>query len=178
MAINRKTELIIDRRFDPNRCQHTINGRVHVLHCHHYLSLYTQLAEDCGMLDARKLLTEVAEDTFYEVLADYYREHGLESVADRITIAEQYYALTGLGQMRVLAAGRDSGEVELLHSHADGGWIKKWGKREKPVNYITCGYIAALFAAIFGLPSRSFAAMETASIVSGAERSEFVVAAR
>ena len=111
MATNKKTDLIIERRFDPIRCQHTVNGHVHVLHCHHYLSLYSQLAEDCGMLDARKLLTEVAEDTFYGVLAGYYREHNLEGVADRIAIAEQYYAFTGLGQMKVLAAGRDSGEV-------------------------------------------------------------------
>jgi hypothetical protein len=175
MAITKKTELIIEREFDPVRCRHTVNGRTSVLHCHHYISLYTQLAEDCGMLDARKLLKEVTEDTFYDVLSAYYKKHDLAGLGDRISIGEQYYAFCGLGQMNVLAAGPESGEVELIHSHADAGWIKKWGPREKPVNYVTCGYIAGLFAAAFDLAPRSFEAREMASIVAGAERSLFVV---
>jgi hypothetical protein len=178
MAIDKKTEFIVERSFDPVRCRHTVNGQVNVLHCHHYLSLYAQLAEDCGMLDARKLLKETAEDAFYRVLSDYYRQNGVESTGDRIAIAEQYYSFCGLGSLKVLAAGQDSGEVELTHSHVDSGWIKKWGNRSKPVNYVTCGYIDALFAAVFGLQPRSFEATETASIVAGAERSEFVVTAR
>ena len=79
----------------------------------------------------------------------------------------------GLGKLQVVCGGSDSGEVELHHSHVDQGWIKKWGKRDKPVNSIGAGYIAALFAAGFDLPPRAFAVTETASIVSGAPRSVF-----
>src|SRR5579872_1825608 len=101
MPIYTDTELIIERRYDPWRARHTVNGVTHVLHCHHYIGLYTQLAEDCGMLDGRKLLAEVAEDAFYTMLAGYFKDHGITRLADRIALAEQYYAFSGLGKMKI-----------------------------------------------------------------------------
>lgn len=177
MAILKKTEIVLDHRFDPKSCRHSLNGKVSVLHCHHYATLYTQLADDCGMLDGKKLLTDVAEDTFYGALCAYYKEHEVTELAARITIAEQYYAACGLGKMNVLAAGESSGEIELLHSHVDEGWLKKWGPRDKPVNYISCGFMAGMFSALFNKAPRAYRASETASIVAGAERSKIEVAA-
>jgi len=173
MAVSRKTELIIDHRFDRKTCRHTLNGKVVVLHCHHYASLYSQLADDCGLLDARKLLAEVTEDTFHEILSDYFRQHEIDLIDDRISIAEQYYAAIGLGRMSVLCAGPEAGEVELIRSHIDEGWIKKWGKSDKSINFITCGYVAALMSSVFGKTTRSFQVMETESILAGAARSRF-----
>jgi len=169
--------LELNRKFDPKSCRHLNNGQVSVLHCHHYASLYSQLADDCGMLDAKKLLAEVAEDTVYQTLHDYYKANDVTDIADRVAIAEQYYAAAGMGRMKILCAGPDSGEVELTSSHVDEGWIKKWGNRDKPVNFITSGYISGAFSAIFGKLARSFAANETASIVAGAPASRFEVAA-
>ncbi len=173
MAISKKVELELEHRFDPRTCRHTLNGVTVVLHCHHYASLYSQLADDVGMLDGRRLLAQVAEDSFGSLLADYYAAHGLARVEDRIAIAEQYYAALGLGRMRVMSAGPDSAEVELARSHVDEGWIRKWGHRDKPVNFITSGYVAGMMAAVFGCPPRSFAGTETQSLVSGAARSTF-----
>ena len=177
MVVERQTEIVFDHKFDRKRCRHILNGKVHVLHCHHYATLYSRLADDCGMLDGKKLLAEVAEDTFTDLLSGYFKEHCIKNIADRIAIAEQYYAATGLGQMKVLCAGYESGEVELLHSHLDEGWIKKWEKKENPVNFMTCGYIAAMFNAVFELPRRSFRVKEMEGIVTGAERSKFNVVA-
>lgn len=174
MPIYTDTELIIERRYDPWRARLTVNGATHVLHCHHYLSLYTQLAEDCGMLDGAKLLAEVAEDAFYSMLAGYFQDHRITILGDRIALAEQYYAFSGLGRMKITAAGPDSGVVELESSHVDAGWLKKWGARAKPVNHVTRGYVAATFAAVFELPSRTWRVGERESIVSGAERSIFI----
>jgi len=177
MAVFKKTEIQLEHKFDSKTCRHTLNGRVSVLHCHHYASLYSQLADDCGMLDGKKLLAEVTEDTFSAVLADYYEEYAICDVADRISIAEQYFAATGLGKMKVTCAGPESGAVVLEQSHVDLGWVKKWGQRDKPVNFIGCGYIAGMFAAVFGKSTRSFHVKETQSIVSGAEQSLFSVVA-
>jgi len=173
MPVIQETELRLERRFDPRPCRHFLNGDVYVLHCHHYATLYSQLADDCGMLDGRKLLAEVAEDTFFDELGNYYDKHGVTDTADRIALAEQYYAVTGLGQMHVRCAGPAGAEVELSHSHVDEGWIKKWGQRDKPVNFITQGYIAGALAAIFGRPRRSYVVVETESLVKGDERSRF-----
>ena len=175
MAVMKKTEIVLDHKFDSRTCRHTLNGFVSVLHCHHYATLYCQLADDCGMLDGKKLLAECAEDTFVDVLRGYYQEHAVTDVADRIAIAEQCYTAAGLGKMHVTCAGAESGEVDLLHSHVDEGWIKKWGQRDKPVNFITSGYVAALFSAVFDQPVRTYVVNEIASLVSGAERSKFTV---
>ncbi len=176
MPVTQQSDIQLDHEFNRERCRHFLNGEVYVLHCHHYAALYSQLADDCGMLDGKKLLSEVAEDTFYDELSKYYREHDITGTADRIAIAEQYYARIGLGKMNVLCAGTDGGEVELRHSHVDDGWIKKWGKRDKPVNFITQGYIAGLLSAVFGKPRRSYAVVETESIVKGNQRSLFQAA--
>ncbi|MBN2083178.1 hypothetical protein JW859_13350 [bacterium] len=175
MAVIKKTEIELVHKFNSQTCRHTLNGHTSVLHCHHYATLYSRLADDCGMLDGRKLLFECAEDSFLEVLCSYYAEQGIDSIEDRIAIAEQYYAVTGLGKMNIKCAGAESGEVELLHSHVDEGWIKKWGKRDSAVNFITCGYIAAVFSAVFDHPARSYTVAEFASLVKGDERSRFNV---
>jgi len=178
MPVLEQVQLVLDHQFNQDTCRHTMNGEVMVLHCHHYATLYTQLAEDCGMLDGKKLLTEVSQDTYYDTLSAYFNKHGVTDVSDRISIAEQYYAtVAGLGQMHVLCAGPDGGEVELSHSHVDEGWIKKWGKRSTGCNYITCGYIAGMFAAVFNLNPRAYTAHEIESIVCGADRSRFQIVA-
>ncbi|MGQ9455687.1 MAG: hypothetical protein ACUVRS_04000 [Armatimonadota bacterium] len=93
-----KVEMILDRRFDPRSWKHFMNGDVQVLHCHHYSTLYTQLADDCGMLDAKKLLKEVAEDTFFNTMSKYFTEHEIYTIQDRISIVEQYYSVCGLAK--------------------------------------------------------------------------------
>jgi hypothetical protein len=146
-----------------------------VLHCHHFATLTTQLANDCGLLDGKKLLAECAEDTFYSLLISYYAEHAVTALAERIAVAEQYFSAMGLGKLAVKYAGPYSGTVELEHSHVDEGWLKKWGRANKPVNHIGCGYITALFSAVYDRPRRDFQARETQSIAQGAEVSIITV---
>ncbi len=172
------TELKLEHYFDRKNCRHFVNGNSSVLHCHHYATLYTQLAEDCEMLDGVKLLAECAEDCFYETLTSYFKNNEIDKIKDRIKIAQEYYVASGLGRMIVKYAGTESGEVILEHSHVDEGWIKKWGKREKPVNYIACGYISGMFSAIFDSPVRTYEVHEITGIVSGAENSVFNVVLR
>ena len=177
MAVFKTTEIKLDHVFDGKECRHYTNGHVSVLHCHHYATLYSQLADDCGMLDGKKLLAEVAEDIFMEVLKSYYEDHGITDLRERIAIGEQYFAASGLGMLEVICLGDESGAVEMTRSHVDQGWVKKWGTREKPVNFIGCGYIAGMFAAVLDKPARSFRVEELQSLVSGAECSKFNVVA-
>ena len=178
MTKYKKTELVLDKTFDAQSCRHQIAGITAVLHCHHYTALYSQLAMDCSMLDAKALLAECSEDAWEWFLSGYYRTQGITSIAERIALAEQTYAAAGLGRLRVTCAGPESGEVTLDHSHVDSGWIKKWGQSSAPVNYIGAGFIAALFAAVFDRQVRTFVATETQSIVSGASCSRFTVVVR
>lgn len=65
----------------------------------------------------------------------------------------------------------------MSSSHIDQAWLRKWGQRPMPVNFVGQGYLAALFAAVYGRPVRSYTVNEYASIVAGAEQSLFAVVA-
>ena len=158
-----------------DRGRHIAEGKTLVLHCHHFAALTTQLANDCSLLNAKKLLAECAEDAFHTVLTDYYRLNGVGDLKERIWAAERYFSECGLGKLKVSFAGVCSGEVKLLSSHVDEGWVKKWGVSLAPVNYIGCGYVTALFSAVFDKPKRFYSAKERQSIACGAPVSVITV---
>jgi len=162
----------LDHTFDNKRMRHYLNGELSVLHCHHYATLYTQLAIDAKETD---LLAGVAEETFADILREYFGSNNVESLGDRISVACDYFAKVGLGKMTVKYLGNDSGEVVLEESHIDKGWIKKWGEFDVPVNHIGRGYIAGMFSAIWDKPLKTYSVSETQSIVKGAEKSCFKV---
>jgi hypothetical protein len=165
----------LKHEFDAARCRHYLNDQLSVLHCHHYATLYTQLAMDAEFIDAKIILAQSAEDTFFDMLSGYYQAHSGLTPDEKLEVGCQYYAAIGLGQMKVLSAGETSGEIVLEHSHLDEGWIKKWDKYDQVVNFLTCGYVAALFATAYGKAARSYAVSEVEGIVTGAEKSRFVV---
>jgi len=172
MTYFKETVLELDHVFDKKSSRHYLNGAVSVFHCHHYTTLYTQLAMDAQKTE---LLKDVSEESFYHLLVNYYETNGIDLIDERINIACQYYGAVGLGKMEVKFLGDDSGEVVVFSSHVDQGWIKKWGKHDAPVNYITAGYIQAVFSAVLDLPMGVFDAREIESIVMGAKESLFKV---
>lgn len=171
-----RKELQLDHYFDPVKSRHYLNGELAVLHCHHYMSLYSQLADDISFVDGKKLMSGVTEETIYRVLKEYYCNNNITELRDKIMVAQEYYSVIGMGKMRILHVGEDSGSIELTHSHVDEGWIKKWGKREQPVNFFTWGYISAVFALLTGRNIGSYKVTEETSIVSGAPSSLFKAA--
>ncbi len=177
MTRYKKTELVLDKTFNNQSCRHKIDDCIVVMHCHHYSTLYTQLALDCSMLDAKALLAECSEGAWLEFLSDHFRSENVTDVKERIALGEAMYAAAGLGKMHVDCASTEAGEVTLLHSHVDEGWIKKWGKHGRSVNFIGGGFITALFAAAFDKPAKYYVATETQSIVCGAPNSRFTVVA-
>ena len=172
---NQQIAVELAHEYDEKRCRHYLNGQLSVLHCHHYADLYTQLAMDAEFVDAKAILAQSAEDSFFNMLSNYFQAHPGLTAGERLDVGCQYYAAIGLGQMKVLSAEQVSGTVALEHSHVDEGWIKKWGKNDQVVNYITCGYVAALFATAYGRTAHSYAVNEVEGIVTGAQESRFVV---
>jgi len=176
MAIVHKHDIVYDHSFNEKTKRHKLNGTQTVLHCHHYMALYTQLAIDA---DETELFTTSSRESFRGMLENYFKTYNVEdSIAERVDLACKYYSLIGLGNITVKFLGTESGRVEVTSSHIDEGWLRKWGKYDKPVNYISVGFIEALFESVLGLPSNSFNAVETESIVMGAEKSIFNVTRR
>ncbi len=166
--------LELDFTFDQESYRHFLNGHEMVLHCHHYMTLTSKMAEDFGDIGATNVLMEVAEETMRPLFDSYIKQHGISSPEDRLAVGKEYYAVMGMGLMEVSGTA-DGGEVKLPHSHVDEGWIQKWGKRDTPINYFTRGYVAAMFAAAFDKPPQSYEVTETSSIVTGDETSTLVV---
>ena len=145
-------EIVYDHIFDPTTKRHYLNGTLTVLHCHHYLSLYTQLAIDAGETE---LLKESARESFKKMLTKYFDTHlGGAPFEEKVEAGCEYYAMLGLGKMNPVFIGEESGEIELTASHTDAGWMKKWGNYDKPVNYVTAGYIEAMFELLMNTPER------------------------
>ena len=162
--------LKVDFTFDEKTYRHYMNGFLSVLHCHHYLCLTTKLARDFDDLGGIQILKEVAEDTMRPLFDDYILKNGVDSFKEKILVGIEYYAVMGLGKMKV-TANEQGGKVQLVRSHVDQGWLTKWGKSEAHINHFSCGYIAAMFAAAVDKPARSVSVTELESIATGGESS-------
>jgi hypothetical protein len=90
-----------------------------------------------------------------------------------VALVEDYWKACGMGLLCIERIGQTSAAARMDHSHVDEGWLKKWGARQKPVNFIGQGYLKAAVAAINGLSPDRYVVEETASLVAGAPASRF-----
>ncbi|MCB9654813.1 MAG: hypothetical protein H6729_11855 [Deltaproteobacteria bacterium] len=164
------------QRFEPGSARQYINDSSSVFHCHHYATLMTQLADDASSFRGPELLTQAAEEFAFRELSNYFAKNQINEARDRIAVAESYCGFVGLGSLRLELHGA-GGAAEMAHSHVDEGWIKKWGKRDKPVNFIGQGFIAGACEAITNAKLGSFDVQEDRSIVSGQPSSKFTISA-
>jgi len=170
-------DLTVSFDFDNDTFRHRMNGTESVLHCHHYLCLTTRTAIKYKHIGGVDILKASAEDAMYPLLKDYVEEKGISDPKARLKVGAEYYALMGLGRMEA-AFTQGGGMATLQRSHIDQGWISKWGRTDKHVNYFTCGYVAGMFAVATGRPRGSYDVREKESIVSGSSVSRFHVSNR
>jgi hypothetical protein len=166
--------LTLDFNLDNETYRHFINGHPVVMHSHHYLALITKLAEDLGDIGGAQILRDVVEESMCVIFNDYVQKNGLTSPLERCNVGREYYSVFGLGKM-VVTGSESGGEVRLIRSHIDEGWIMKWGPNDKPINLFTCGYIAAIFAVAFNKPVKSYTVTEAASMACGDAEGKFIV---
>ncbi len=166
--------LKLDFNLDSETYRNFLNGHPVVMHSHHYLALITKLAEEMNDLEGLQILKDVVEESMRAVFDDYIEKNGLTSPLDRCNVGREYYSAFGLGKM-VVTGSESGGEVRLVRSHLDEGWVMKWGAADKPINHFTCGYIAAVFGSAFGKPTKSYTVTEVASMAAGETEGKFVV---
>jgi len=168
--------LRVDYSHDNETHRNFLNGQPVVMHSHHYLALIAKLVEEQSDIGAAKILRDSVEDSMRAVFEDYIEKNGLASAQDRCNVGREYYSAFGLGKM-VITGDEHGGEVRLIRSHVDEGWVQKWGVHGSPINHFTCGYVAAMFAAAFKKPSKSYVVTEVASIATGDSEGRFIVKA-
>lgn len=170
IQIGNKT-INLEHEFDRKTCRHTVGGFQVVLHCHHYLTLTTQMAEDADdLFGGVGVLISSMENTAYKTLKNIFDSNNITKLEDRINIAEELFCrVFGLGKIVFKHVGDFSASVDVLHSHIDDGWKKKWKKRDKPVGYVNRGFIQGALSAIENLNTGVFESEESQSIVSGSK---------
>ena len=117
---------------------------------------------------------ETTEDSIRPLLDDYYKQNGVNDPAERLGIAEEYFAAMGMGKISMKGTV-DGGRSPSPTRTWDEGWIKKWGKSDKPVNHFGKGYAAAAFGAAFNKAARSYTASEEVSMAMGAPEGKLIV---
>jgi hypothetical protein len=157
----------IDQRYDKEHCRYYLNGFSTVMHSHHFISLYTQLADDAVDFQGVYHLKRAAEETFYEVMADYFNTHKIDTLAEKVSVVEDYWQTVGMGKIEVKSVGRYSVTMEMSSSHIDDGWMEKWGTTNKPINFISQGFASAVAALFLNRPPRSFSVREIESLACG-----------
>lgn len=168
--------LRIDFTINPETNRQYLNGHPVVMHSHHYLALITKMAEDLADIGGTEILQDVVEETMRAMFDDYIQKNGLTTAQDKCNVGREYYSVFGLGKM-LITGDELGGEVRLVRSHLDEGWVMKWGVTDRPVNYFTRGYIAAMFGAAFGKPLKSYTVTESASMAKGDPEGKFIVKA-
>ena len=172
----RKLNLV--HRFDPAAKKHYLNEWNTVLHCHHYSTLFTDLAVCAGAFGGTQKLREAGEEVFGKWLKDYFAKEGVTIANERIAVATEYWRVMGMGLIEIGSTSKASGTATMEYSHLDEGWLKKFGRWETPVNYFTQGFLAGAFSAIYDMPFGSYEVLETQSLVKGDELSRFDVKLR
>lgn len=165
-------EFIAEEYFDFEAKKFYLNDEPIVLHCHFYSTLLTQLAKDTIKFNGPEIMACASEEIFFSIFDKYFKKHNIMPTEDRISIIEQYYSYVGLGLMKI---DIDNYTVELIHSHLDEAWLKKWPTPEMPLNFITQGIIAAAFSAVTNTNIGIFNVQEIQSIACGAETSKFII---
>jgi hypothetical protein len=167
----------VEYTFDDKSFRHFMNGFEVVMHCHHYLTLTTKLAEDFSEFGGIRILNESVEDAIRPLLDDYVQKNQVPAGAERLAVGARFYELMGMGLMS--ATGDAAvGQATLTRSHVDQGWLAKFGPADRTLNYFTCGFLAAVFACAFDRPARSYQVVETAGLAKGDATGKFEIQAR
>jgi predicted hydrocarbon binding protein len=168
--------MTIDINFsnDEKTYRHQINDVPVVSHPHHYTVALTQLAASLEEYNAIEILAESAEDSIRPFLDEQHARSNVSSPEEKLEETQKIYEYIGLGKIEY-SGDEKEGEVVLTRSHVDEGWLSKLGRNDRPVNHLTRGLIAAMFASAYNVPGRSYEVTETASLVMGDSASRFSV---
>jgi len=169
-------ELSLKIDFNEEKRLINISGTLMAVHCHHFNTNLFQSLEDAGYVDGLKIVQEAAEKVAFQQLKKIYEEHNASSWSDKMSLAKQIFKKFGFGTLNLETLGEDgTGECVSPVSHLVKGWLSKFGKREKPLCYFTCGFIAGAVEAATGTELGAFKVSEAKCISVGENACVFEV---
>ncbi len=144
------------------------------LHCHHFNCGLINAIEAIDYFDAIEIYINEAAKCFYEYFKNILTIKNY-SVNKALSIAQDIYRFMGYGRIDLSELINGYGTATSDSSYFVVGWFAIYGNRDKPVCYLTRGFIKAIVAAIFDIDINVVKVVETQCMICGNDFCEFKV---
>ncbi|UCD88079.1 MAG: 4-vinyl reductase [Desulfobacterales bacterium] len=163
-------------KFDPDNNIIEFNGSLISLHCHHYNFGLLKTIEEIPLVDGHAVIIETAAEEFFVNFRRHLSKE-LKSVSTDKAFQEasELYRFMGFGRLDLSGLTARGGIAFADSSYYVTAWLGKYGRRETPVCYFTCGFIAGILGAVFDVSPHTYEVTETRCIIERHERCKFVV---
>jgi len=163
---------INDYKYDSEHNYLEIGGEAMVFHCHHYITNLQRTILDADYIDGRLFLIGSAADSVYYQLSNLC--DGL-SIEESKIMAQDIYKVFGYGLIDLSAMDENGIELQSTKSFFAKTWEMKFGRAEKPVDYYTSGFLAAVYAVIYKKDLKDIFAEQTSCMACGDSTNTHVV---
>ncbi|MEW6068396.1 MAG: 4-vinyl reductase [Nitrospirota bacterium] len=162
--------------FEPNLNIIKLDSAMASLHCHHYNCGLLKTLEEIKEIDAHKIFIQAANEEFYINFKNYISRYLKDKTArEKLDAAAVLYRSMGFGIIDTSSLNESGGRAYSDSSYYVVGWLAKYGRRETPVCYLTCGFLSGILSAIYDKPSNTYRVEEKKCMITGNEHCEFVV---
>jgi predicted hydrocarbon binding protein len=163
-------------KFDPDKNIIEFNGSLISLHCHHYNCGLLKTIEEISDIDGYAIIAEAAAEEFYSNFRRLLSTQLDAPSPDKaLQAASELYRFMGFGRLDLSHLTRDGGYAYADSSYYVTAWLAKYSRRDTPVCYFTCGFIAGILGAIFDIDPHTFMVKETQCMMLRQDYCEFVV---
>jgi hypothetical protein len=161
-------------KFDSEHNIIEFNGDLISLHCHHFNCGLLKAIEEISEIDGHSLIADAAAEVFFRGFSDLLAK-GPEGLSPEEAFLEAcaLYRFMGFGTLDLTELTPRGGVAYGYSSYYVMSWLAKYGRRDTPVCYFTCGFIAGIAGAVFDLTPHAFQVKETRCMMLGYERCEF-----
>ena len=153
-----------------------LNGVPVSLHCHHYNCGLLKSIEEIANIDGHAVIVEIAAQEFSEKFKQFLEQETEVLSPDKaLQEASELYRLMGFGRLDLSNLTARGGVAYSDSSYFSVSWLAKYGRRNTPVCYFTCGFIAGILAAIYNVPPDTYEVNETECIILRHDQCKFIV---
>lgn len=163
---------INDYKFDEEHNYLEIGGEAMIFHCHHYIINLQRTILDADYIDSSRFLIGSAADAVYYQLKNLCKDLSLE---ESKIMAQDIYKTFGYGLINLQSMNENGCSLKTTKSFFSKTWEMKFGQNSKPVDYYTCGFLAAAYAVLYNKELKDINALQTTCMACGDENNTFEV---
>jgi len=163
-------------KFDSEHNIIEFDGALISLHCHHYNCGLLKTIEEISQIDGHAVIVETAAEQFFRSFRELLSKASKEMSPDQaLQEASELYRFMGFGRLDLTELTARGGIAYGYSSYYVTSWLAKYGRRDTPVCYFTCGFIAGIVGAVFDVAPQTYDVKERQCMMLRHKRCEFVV---